>query len=138
MRSLLAIARAQGMSSYGTACRGSCTSGSSVAGSVVLPPLVESRRGYRIVGQGPLSRRSADGGSASVPKASAYDDPSLEDAPVEVLDHRAPESIERVHRMQRMGQPTGSLIITCEHASNRLPAPYSWPKEDEWIKNTHW
>jgi predicted N-formylglutamate amidohydrolase len=29
-------------------------------------------------------------------------------------------------------------VFTCEHASNTLPEPWSWPEEDEWITDTHW
>lgn len=28
------------------------------------------------------------------------------------------------------------LLLTCEHASNRLPA--GWSAEDDWLKSTHW
>ncbi|MGB1015620.1 MAG: N-formylglutamate amidohydrolase [Nannocystaceae bacterium] len=30
------------------------------------------------------------------------------------------------------------LLLTCEHASLRLPAPWSWPAEDQWLIDTHW
>ena len=30
------------------------------------------------------------------------------------------------------------LLLTCEHASRRLPAPWRWPDEDRWIVGTHW
>jgi predicted N-formylglutamate amidohydrolase len=30
------------------------------------------------------------------------------------------------------------VIITCEHASNRMPSPWAWPEEDRWITDMHW
>jgi predicted N-formylglutamate amidohydrolase len=38
------------------------------------------------------------------------------------------------------GTPNGapSLLLTCEHASERLPSPWSWPAEDAWLVGTHW
>jgi predicted N-formylglutamate amidohydrolase len=30
------------------------------------------------------------------------------------------------------------IVLTCEHASQRLPSPWTWPSEDLWILNTHW
>lgn len=30
------------------------------------------------------------------------------------------------------------LLLTCEHASNRLPGPWAWQPEDEWLRETHW
>ena len=30
------------------------------------------------------------------------------------------------------------ILITCEHASNRLPEPYHWTQGDERFKDTHW
>jgi predicted N-formylglutamate amidohydrolase len=32
----------------------------------------------------------------------------------------------------------GPVVLTCEHASNRLPPWLSWPIEDRWIIGTHW
>jgi predicted N-formylglutamate amidohydrolase len=37
----------------------------------------------------------------------------------------------------RMGRGAG-VIVTCEHASERLPAPWQWPREDRWLLGTHW
>ena len=31
-----------------------------------------------------------------------------------------------------------TLLITCEHASERLPAPWHWSAPDRWIVGTHW
>ncbi len=30
------------------------------------------------------------------------------------------------------------LLLTCEHASARLPQPWAWPEADAWIQGTHW
>ncbi len=30
------------------------------------------------------------------------------------------------------------LVITCEHASERMPAPWQWPAADRWLVGTHW
>lgn len=45
---------------------------------------------------------------------------------VELCDFR-----RQVHWGQR-------VMVTCEHASNGLPEPYSWSKGDEKLKDTHW
>jgi predicted N-formylglutamate amidohydrolase len=31
-----------------------------------------------------------------------------------------------------------AIVITCEHASNRLPAPWRWAEGDRWLERTHW
>lgn len=36
------------------------------------------------------------------------------------------------------GDPAASVLLTCEHASSRLPAPWTWPDEDRWLVDTHW
>ncbi|HEX4474546.1 MAG TPA: N-formylglutamate amidohydrolase [Polyangiaceae bacterium] len=33
---------------------------------------------------------------------------------------------------------SAAAVVTCEHASERLPAPWSWPDEDRWLVGTHW
>lgn len=30
------------------------------------------------------------------------------------------------------------LVLSCEHADNRLPASWAWTDEDAWIRETHW
>lgn len=30
------------------------------------------------------------------------------------------------------------VLLSCEHASERLPAPWRWPAEDRWLAGTHW
>jgi len=31
-----------------------------------------------------------------------------------------------------------SLLLTCEHASQRLLPPWKWPHQDNWLLDTHW
>jgi predicted N-formylglutamate amidohydrolase len=38
----------------------------------------------------------------------------------------------------RQGASGGKLLLTCEHASERLPAPFSWPLPDRRLVGTHW
>jgi len=34
---------------------------------------------------------------------------------------------------------TSSLLLTCEHASQEVPAPWSgWPEADTWLVGMHW
>lgn len=30
------------------------------------------------------------------------------------------------------------VVLTCEHASQRMPAPWEWPEADRWLVGTHW
>lgn len=32
----------------------------------------------------------------------------------------------------------GPILITCEHATARMPPGWSWPEEDRWLIDTHW
>lgn len=36
------------------------------------------------------------------------------------------------------GTGTSPFLITCEHASERLPDPWQWAIEDRWLVGTHW
>lgn len=36
------------------------------------------------------------------------------------------------------GDGQSRVLITCEHASNRLPAPWSWSQADNWVSDLHW
>ncbi len=36
------------------------------------------------------------------------------------------------------GPSTASVLLTCEHASERLPEPWEWPAQDRWLVGTHW
>ncbi len=36
------------------------------------------------------------------------------------------------------GDGSSPLLLTCEHASNRVPPPRSWPEADERLRNLHW
>ena len=32
----------------------------------------------------------------------------------------------------------GPVVLTCEHASVRMPSPWAWPDADRWLVGTHW
>lgn len=36
------------------------------------------------------------------------------------------------------GRDDPPVFFSCEHASERLPAPWEWPEEDRWLVGTHW
>lgn len=36
------------------------------------------------------------------------------------------------------GEADAPVVITCEHASERLPEGWSWPEQDERLRGTHW
>jgi predicted N-formylglutamate amidohydrolase len=33
---------------------------------------------------------------------------------------------------------SGKILLTCEHASVEVPAPWAWPEADRWLVGTHW
>ncbi|TPV92443.1 MAG: N-formylglutamate amidohydrolase [Myxococcales bacterium FL481] len=37
-----------------------------------------------------------------------------------------------------VGGSSTDLVITCDHASPHLPAPWSWPSTDHWLADKHW
>jgi predicted N-formylglutamate amidohydrolase len=39
---------------------------------------------------------------------------------------------------ETIGHPSAPLVLSCEHASVRLPSPYGWSAEDSWLVGTHW
>lgn len=43
------------------------------------------------------------------------------------------ESVEIVD-----GDARAPAVVSCEHASERLPAPWRWPEEDAWLRGSHW
>lgn len=45
--------------------------------------------------------------------------------------------IEEAHEVVRAGTRAG-VLITCEHASERLPSPWSWSARDRRLVGTHW
>ena len=47
-------------------------------------------------------------------------------------------SIEHAYEILVGGDGSSPLVLTCEHASNRVPAPHAWPDEDAWLADTHW
>ncbi len=46
---------------------------------------------------------------------------------------QAEGAVEIVH-----GVGASGLVLSCEHASNRLPPPWRWPAEDDWLVASHW
>ena len=36
------------------------------------------------------------------------------------------------------GSAAAPVVITCEHASQRLPDGYAWPAADRWLVGSHW
>ena len=36
------------------------------------------------------------------------------------------------------GRPEAPVFLTCEHASQRMPPPWSWPATDQRLVGTHW
>jgi len=51
---------------------------------------------------------------------------------------RVEPGVGRVTARVIPGDPGSTVVLTCEHASNRLPAPWTWPDCDAWIQDTHW
>jgi predicted N-formylglutamate amidohydrolase len=49
------------------------------------------------------------------------------------MSWRSDEAYDR-----RAGGRHAAVLLTCEHASDRLPEPYRWPDEDERLMGTHW
>lgn len=47
-------------------------------------------------------------------------------------------STEHAEAYEVLAGADPSLLLICEHASDRLPAPWAWPETDSWITNTHW
>jgi predicted N-formylglutamate amidohydrolase len=50
---------------------------------------------------------------------------------------RAPPLVAEAFE-QVSGEAEARLVITCEHASQRLPAPWRWPEADHRLLGTHW
>ncbi|HEX6245888.1 MAG TPA: N-formylglutamate amidohydrolase [Polyangiales bacterium] len=48
----------------------------------------------------------------------------------EPFEHEAYEEL--------VGGPDAPAVLSCEHASPRLPEPYSWHEADRWLVGTHW
>jgi predicted N-formylglutamate amidohydrolase len=45
---------------------------------------------------------------------------------------------EKYVEILRFGGGRAACVVTCEHASERLPAPWTWPEEDGRLQGTHW
>lgn len=50
-----------------------------------------------------------------------------------VIETEIAEAFEIVRGGER-----SSLLLTCEHASERMPEPWRWPEEDRRLVGTHW
>ncbi len=50
-----------------------------------------------------------------------------------MVDIRLEDAVELV-----AGKPDAPVVISCEHASERLPEPWEWPMADRWLVGTHW
>lgn len=37
-----------------------------------------------------------------------------------------------------VGSPDAVVVLSCEHASARLPEPWSWHEDDRWLPAMHW
>lgn len=42
------------------------------------------------------------------------------------------------YEIVRGGAGDARVVLTCEHATNRLPDGWSWADADRWLVNTHW
>lgn len=69
-----------------------------------------------------LNRRRGNG-CAGAPRVADRDGMNLD----------VQEAVEIV----RTGGET-AVLLTCEHASERLPEPWHWPDADQWLRGTHW
>ncbi len=49
-----------------------------------------------------------------------------------------PGQIESTEAFEIVTGADPRILLLCEHASLRLPAPWNWPQEDAWIVGTHW
>ena len=47
-------------------------------------------------------------------------------------------SSKHLEAAERFSAGIGPVVLTCEHASNRLPPAWSWHKEDKHLVDTHW
>ena len=42
------------------------------------------------------------------------------------------------YEIVRGGDGSARVLLTCEHATNRLPPGYQWHDDDRWLVNQHW
>lgn len=47
-------------------------------------------------------------------------------------------NLPHVHNPYTLISGDAAVLLTCEHASERLPAPLRWPKADRRLLGTHW
>jgi predicted N-formylglutamate amidohydrolase len=48
------------------------------------------------------------------------------------------EPFEHEAYEETLGKADAPVVLSCEHASARLPEPYAWPEQDRWLVGTHW
>lgn len=48
------------------------------------------------------------------------------------------EPFEHEAYEEMLGSADAPVVLSCEHASPRLPEPHSWHPEDRWLVGTHW
>lgn len=55
---------------------------------------------------------------------------------------RAPASparhVEEAYEVVDAFDGAATVVLSCEHASNRLPDRWRWPSKDAWVQDTHW
>ena len=47
-------------------------------------------------------------------------------------------AVEQAAEIVVGGSGAAPIVLSCEHASLRMPEPWSWPPEDAWVVGTHW
>ncbi len=50
----------------------------------------------------------------------------------------AQDGSDAVELISPSGEVRPWLVVTCEHATNRMPPGWSWPEADGWLVDTHW
>lgn len=49
-----------------------------------------------------------------------------------------PKEREDAYEILSVANGEGPLVLSCEHASVRLPSGYAWAPDDDWLVGTHW
>jgi predicted N-formylglutamate amidohydrolase len=96
-----------------------------------LGPLLEAaREAYRpemMVGAGDGCRVGGPGPGSRAPSSAA----------LTCFVNRRSE-IDEAIEISSFDEPDPRLLLTCEHASERFPAPFTWPAGDASLRGTHW
>jgi len=50
----------------------------------------------------------------------------------------AEPGLDEAAEVLRFDEGRPSVLLTCEHASERLPSPFEWPEGDARLRGTHW